>query len=181
MVRYLIPLLIFVLMIGLFLVGMQYDPHRVPSPLIDKPAPLFELPQLEDAELTLSNRDMQGEVVMLNVWASWCVACLQEQPLLVELAHRGDIDIFGLNYKDNRQDALQWLARHGDPYVKSAFDEQGRVGIDFGVYGVPETYILDKKGVIRYKHIGPLSRDDIKSTVLPLFHKLSLQEPEVES
>lgn len=172
--RYLIPLIVFLSLVVLFVVGLQYDPRLVPSPLIDKPAPAFVLPQLKNSQLKLSNTDLQGNVVMLNVWASWCVACRQEHPLLMQLANSGKINIIGLNYKDTREDAMAWLEQHGDPYLKSAFDQQGRVGIDYGVYGVPETYIIDKSGIIRYKHIGPINADVLKSTILPLINKLNI-------
>lgn len=172
--RYLIPLIVFLSLVVLFVVGLQYDPRLVPSPLIDKPAPAFVLPQLKNSQLKLTNTDLQGNVVMLNVWASWCVACRQEHPLLMQLANSGKINIIGLNYKDTREDAMAWLEQHGDPYLKSAFDQQGRVGIDYGVYGVPETYIIDKSGIIRYKHIGPINADVLKSTILPLINKLNI-------
>ncbi len=172
--RYLIPLIVFLSLIVLFVVGLQYDPRRVPSPLIDKPAPAFVLPQLKNPQQSLASNDLKGDVVMLNVWASWCVACRQEHPLLMQLANSGKINIIGLNYKDTREDAMRWLEQYGDPYLVSAFDQQGRVGIDYGVYGVPETYIIDKNGIIRYKHIGPINADVLKSTILPLINNLNL-------
>lgn len=174
MIRYLIPLIVFLSLIVLFVVGLQYDPRLVPSPLIDKPAPAFVLPQLKDPQQSLASNDLKGDVVMLNVWASWCVACRQEHPLLMQLANSGKINIIGLNYKDTREDAMRWLEQYGDPYLVSAFDQQGRVGIDYGVYGVPETYIIDKNGIIRYKHIGPINADVLKSTILPLINNLNL-------
>jgi len=174
MIRYLIPLIVFLSLIVLFVVGLQYDPRLVPSPLIDKPAPTFVLPQLKNPQQSLASNDLKGDVVMLNVWASWCVACRQEHPLLMQLANSGKINIIGLNYKDTREDAMRWLEQYGDPYLVSAFDQQGRVGIDYGVYGVPETYIIDKNGIIRYKHIGPINADVLKSTILPLINNLNL-------
>jgi cytochrome c biogenesis protein CcmG/thiol:disulfide interchange protein DsbE len=176
MLRYLIPLTVFILLVGLFIVGLRYDPRLVPSPLIDKPAPSFELPQLKASEKKISNSDLLGEVVMLNVWASWCVACRQEHPLLVELAKNTDFKIIGLNYKDARKDAMQWLAHYGDPYFLSIVDLDGRVGIDFGVYGVPETFILDQAGIIRYKHIGPITQEVLDSKILPLIKRLEKNE-----
>ncbi len=176
MFRYLIPLTVFALLVGLFIIGLQYDPRLVPSPLIGKPAPSFELPLLKDAESTISNRDLQGDVVMLNIWASWCVACRQEHPLLVDLARKSDFKIVGLNYKDTREDAMQWLAHLGDPYLLSVFDFDGRVGIDFGVYGVPETFVLDQAGIIRYKHIGPITQEVLDLKILPLIELLSQQD-----
>jgi cytochrome c biogenesis protein CcmG/thiol:disulfide interchange protein DsbE len=170
--RYVLPLGLFVLLVVLFIYGMQLDPRKVPSPLIDKPLPAFELSQLHDSELTLSAEKLQGEVVLLNVWASWCVSCRYEHPILLAYASRGEVDVYGLNYKDTRKDALQWLEQYGDPYKISAFDPLGRTGIDFGVYGVPETYVLDKDGIIRYKHIGPISQGDLETIIEPLIKKL---------
>ena len=132
------------------------------------------LPQLKNPQQNLTSNDLKGDVVMLNVWASWCLACRQEHPLLMQLANSGKINIIGLNYKDTREDAMRWLEQYGDPYLVSAFDQQGRVGIDYGVYGVPETYIIDKNGIIRYKHIGPINADVLKSTILPLINNLNL-------
>ena len=173
MVRYLIPLFVFICLIILFLFGLQYDPSRVPSPLIDKPVPQFNLPQLGAPDLSLGSSDLLGKVTLMNVWASWCVACRHEHPLLVELSNNGVVDIYGLNYKDQRQDALAWLGQYGDPYLMSAFDESGRVGIDLGVYGVPETYIVDQKGIIRYKHIGAITAEDLQVKILPLIKELN--------
>lgn len=173
MIRYLIPLAIFLSLVVLFRIGLNYDPHRVPSPLIDKPAPEFSLPNLKDGSATVSLSDLKGQTVLLNVWASWCVQCRVEHPLLMEFARKSKVPVYGLNYKDTREDAMNWLARHGDPYRHSAFDESGRVGIDFGVYGVPETFVVDRNGIIRYKHIGPLSREAMQEIILPLLHRLN--------
>lgn len=170
--RYLIPLGIFVSLVALLWVGLYLNPREVPSPLIDKPAPEFTLPLLHDPAGQIARKDLLGQVTLLNVWASWCAACREEHPLLVELARSGQVPIYGLNYKDTREDALRWLNGLGNPYVASAFDEQGGVGIDYGVYGVPETYVIDREGVIRYKVIGPLTEDSLKNTVLPLIRKL---------
>jgi len=170
--RYLIPLVIFFLLVILFRIGLNYDPQRVPSPLIDKPMPAFSLPKLKDPEGVLSSEDLHGQVVLLNVWASWCVACRYEHPLLVELAHNQNARIYGLNYKDTRDEALRWLDHYGDPYVHSAFDQSGKVGIDFGVYGVPETFVLDRNGIIRYKHIGPITQQVLENTIMPLLQRL---------
>jgi cytochrome c biogenesis protein CcmG/thiol:disulfide interchange protein DsbE len=170
--RYLAPLGIFVLLVVLLWAGLYLNPREVPSPLIDKPAPEFTLPLLHDAGKQIARKDLLGQVTLLNVWASWCDACREEHPLLVELARSGQVPIYGLNYKDAREDALRWLNGLGNPYVASAFDEQGKVGIDYGVYGVPETYVIDREGVIRYKVIGPLTEDSLKNTVLPLIRKL---------
>jgi cytochrome c biogenesis protein CcmG/thiol:disulfide interchange protein DsbE len=140
--------------------------------LINKPAPAFELPQLKNPTANFSPAEMKGQVWMLNVWASWCVSCRYEHPLFMQLAKSKIVPLYGLNYKDERQDSIAWLNQHGDPYVLSAYDIDGRVGIDYGVYGTPETYVIDKAGVIRYKHIGPVSPKDLQETILPLIKEL---------
>ena len=171
--RFLIPLAIFGVLVAFLLVGLGLDPREVPSPLINKPAPHFELPQLHEPGKTFSQKDVLGKVWLLNVWASWCTACREEHPVVTELAKSGVVPIYGLNYKDKREDGLAWLRQFGDPYRLSVFDNQGRVGIDYGVYGVPETYVIDKHGVIRYKRIGPLTPDIVKRKVLPLVDELN--------
>ena len=173
MKRYLLPLLVFVLLAGFLAVGLKRDPREVPSPLIDKPAPAFSLPQLDAPDQQVSPKDLLGQVWLLNVWASWCVSCRQEHPLLVSFAKEGRVPIVGLNYKDQLADAKMWLARYGDPYVFSAVDADGRVGIDYGVYGVPETYVIDKTGVIRMKHTGPITPESLQKQILPLVAELS--------
>jgi cytochrome c biogenesis protein CcmG, thiol:disulfide interchange protein DsbE len=170
--RYLAPLAIFALLVAFLYRGLSMDPKLVPSPLIGKPAPAFTLPRLDDPSATISNTDLKGKVTLLNVWATWCVSCRQEHETLVELAKTGQVDIYGLNYKDNRQDAKRWLARFGNPYIANAFDGSGRVAIDWGVYGAPETFIIDRNGIIRHKHIGPLTVDIINREILPLVAKL---------
>ena len=170
--RFLLPLGIFLVLAVFLAVGLNLNPREVPSPLIDKPAPAFELPQLHDTVRTLTPQDMKGKVWVFNVWASWCVACLEEHPLLVELSKRNLVPIVGLNYKDNRADALQWLQKRGDPYTLSAQDADGRVGIDYGVYGVPETYVIDKAGIIRFKRIGPVTPKVLDEQILPLVKRL---------
>jgi cytochrome c biogenesis protein CcmG/thiol:disulfide interchange protein DsbE len=172
MTRFAIPVAAFVALVALLYVGLGLDPREVPSPLIGKPAPHFELPQLREATKTFSERDMLGKVWVLNVWASWCVSCREEHPVLLDLAASGAVPVYGLNYKDKREDGLAWLKGMGDPYKTSIFDFEGRVGIDYGVYGVPETYLIDKKGVIRYKRIGPLTPEIVKNTLLPLVKEL---------
>lgn len=174
--RYLLPLLIVTLLTGLLAVGLTLDPREVPSPLIGKPAPSFTLPNLADPARTLSPADWQGQVSLVNVWASWCASCRDEHPLLMELARRNGVLLHGLNYKDRWEDALGWLGRFGNPYRSIAFDEQGRAGLDWGVYGVPETFILDKRGYIRHKHVGAIDRDDLERTLIPLIEQLQ-QEP----
>jgi len=171
--RFLLPLGIFVALVGLLGIGLTLNPREVPSPLINKPAPHFELPQLHDSGKTFTEKDMLGKVWVLNVWASWCVSCREEHPVLLDLAASGAIPVYGLNYKDKREDGLAWLKTMGDPYKLSIFDAEGRVGIDYGVYGVPETYLIDRRGVIRYKRIGPLTPDIIKNKLLPLAQELA--------
>lgn len=171
--RFLLPLGIFIVLVALLAVGLNLNPREVPSPLIGKPAPDFNVPQLHAAEKTFSPREMQGKVWLLNVWASWCVSCREEHPLLVEFGKTGTVPIVGLNYKDKREDGLRWLARFGDPYLLSAFDIDGRVGINYGVYGVPETYLIDKAGVIRFKQIGPVTPEVLRTKIIPLAQELS--------
>ena len=170
--RYLLPPALFAVLVLFLAVGLSIDPKLVPSPLIDKPLPAFNLPKLKTPDNNIKSNDFQGDVVLLNVWASWCVSCRVEHPLLVELSKNKEMLIYGLNYKDTRTDAIQWLQHFGDPYRASAFDEHGLTGIDLGVYGVPETYIMDRAGIIRYKHIGPITREALDDTILPLIVKL---------
>jgi len=171
--RYLLPLGIFVLLVFLLGVGLSLNPREVPSPLIGKPAPAFQLPQLHDPAKTFSPKELQGKVWVLNVWASWCVACRDEHPVLTALARSGIAPVYGLNYKDQRDEAIEWLRRFGDPYQASLFDADGRVGIDYGVYGVPETYVIDKQGVIRYKRIGPVTPEIVQNKMAPLIAELN--------
>ena len=170
--RYL-PLGIFVVIAAFLAIGLFLDPREVPSPLINKPAPAFSLPQLHQPRQTFSRDDMKGKVWLLNVWASWCVACREEHPVLVELARSGAVPIVGLNYKDERRDGLRWLAQFGDPYRLSAYDYDGRIGIDYGVYGVPETFLIDKNGIIRYKRIGVVTPEILRDKILPLVRELN--------
>ena len=170
--RYVLPLAIFVVLAGFLFVGLGLNPREVPSPFIGKPAPAFQLTQLARPEQTFSPQQMKGEVWLLNVWASWCVACRIEHPLLVDLAKKNVIPIVGLNYKDKRDAALGWLGQFGDPYKLSIADADGRVGIDYGVYGVPETFVIDKAGVIRFKQIGPITEDAWRNKILPLVQQL---------
>ena len=169
---FLIPLGAFLALAIVLAVGLKRDPREVPSPLIDKPAPKFALARLDDAAKTVRLDDLKGKVFILNVWASWCVACREEHPLLVEFAKKKVVPLYGLNYKDQREDANRWLARFGNPYDASLYDVEGRVGIDFGVYGVPETFVIDQNGVIRFKHIGPITPDVLATKIEPLLKKL---------
>jgi cytochrome c biogenesis protein CcmG/thiol:disulfide interchange protein DsbE len=171
--KFILPLLVFALLAAFLAVGLTRDPREVPSPFIGKPAPGFRLGQLADEKLAFTPEDMKGKVWMLNVWASWCVSCRVEHPLLVEMSRRGIVPIVGLNYKDKRDEGLQWLAKFGNPYSLSAFDADGRVGIDYGVYGVPETFVIDREGVIRYKQIGPITPEALEQKILPLLKSLA--------
>jgi len=167
-----IPLLVFAALVAFFAVGLTRDPREVPSPFIGKPAPAFTLTQLGAPERVFTPEEMRGKVWLLNVWASWCVSCRVEHPLLVDMSRKRLVPIVGLDYKDKRGDGLQWLAKHGDPYQLSAYDDEGKVGIDYGVYGVPETFVIDKQGIIRYKQIGPITQEALEKTILPLVKKL---------
>ena len=170
--KFLIPLALFGVLAIFLGAGLKLDPREVPSPLIGKPAPDFKLTRLDDASTTITRADMLGKVWILNVWASWCVACREEHPLLVDFARRKLVPVYGLNYKDVRADGLLWLSRMGDPYDASLFDADGRVGIDYGVYGVPETFVIDRQGVVRFKHIGPLTPEVLRDRIEPLLVSL---------
>lgn len=170
--RFLIPLALFVALVAFLAAGLRLDPKEVPSPLIDKPAPGFALTRLDQPAQTLRREDLLGQVWMLNVWASWCVACREEHPVLLDFARRKLLPVYGLNYKDQRPAGLRWLANFGDPYTASLFDPDGRVGIDWGVYGVPETFVIDRAGVVRYKHIGPLTPEVLRDRIEPLVRQL---------
>ena len=172
MKRFLIPLGIFLVVVGFLFVGLKLDPREVPSPLIGKPAPKFDLPVLEQPGKRFVPAEMKGKVWLLNVWASWCVTCREEHPLLVELSKKKLLPILGLNYKDQDPQALEWLKRFGDPYDFSVVDADGRIGIDYGVYGVPETYLIDAEGVIRYKQIGAITPAVLEQKILPLANSL---------
>ena len=173
MKRVLIPLAVFLLLVGFLAVGLNRDPREVPSPLIGKAAPAFDLPLLGQPDKRFVPADMRGKVWLLNVWASWCVSCRDEHPVLVELSKKAVLPILGLNYKDRNDDAQRWLKQFGNPYQLSVVDADGRIGIDYGVYGVPETYLIDGEGVIRYKQIGPLTPAILEQKVLPLAKALT--------
>jgi len=173
MKRFFIPLALFVALLVFLAIGLTRDPRDVPSPLVGKPAPAFTLPQLHDPAKNFSTADMKGRVWLLNVWASWCVSCREEHPLLVEFAKSGAAPIVGLDYKDGNEDGKAWLARFGNPYTFAVVDADGRVGIDYGVYGVPETYVIDQAGIIRMKHTGPITPEALKTQILPLIADLS--------
>jgi len=170
--RFALPLVVFVLMVGLLGYGLRLDPKKVPSPLIDKPAPEFSLSMLETPSRQLSTRDMAGQVWVLNVWASWCVSCRAEHAVITALANRNLVTVVGLNYKDEPADAARWLEQFGNPYATSLMDQDGRVGIDWGVYGVPETFVIGADGLIKYKHIGPVTHESLEQTILPILKEL---------
>ena len=173
MKKYVVPLVLFVALGLLLAYGLKLDPRRIPSPLIGKPLPAFSLTTVEDPARKVSRDDLRGRVYLLSVWASWCVACREEHPLLNELTSRKAVTIIGLNYKDKREDALRWLGALGNPYELSLSDQDGRLGIDLGVYGVPETFVIDKQGVIRYKQIGPMTPEVWEQKLAPLIKELS--------
>src|SRR5205085_1685907 len=167
-----VPVIIFALLVVFLGLGLRRDPHLLPSPLINSVAPAFELARLDEPDRTFSPSVLRGKVWLLNTWASWCVSCRQEHPLLLALANSGVVPIYGLDYKDNRSAALDWLQTMGNPYVINVQDADGRVGIDYGVYGVPETYVIDKEGFIRYKQVGPLTIDALEKIILPMLRNL---------
>lgn len=157
MARYLLPIVAFAVMIPIFVIGLSRNKSEIPSPLLNQPAPQFALPSLADPEVTVGSKDYAGQVALVNVWATWCVGCRAEHEFLMELSRRDVVPIFGLNWRDQRDMALRWLDELGDPYVASAFDGDGRVGIDWGVYGAPETFLIGADGTVLYKHISPLT------------------------
>lgn len=167
-----LPLLAFLGLIVIFGIGLTLDPRKIPSPLIGKPVPVFDLPPVKGRNLGLSSANLKGEVSLVNVFASWCTACREEHPLFMELKENGIVPIHGLNYKDKPEDASKWLNELGDPYTRTGADINGRVGIDWGVYGVPETFVIDRDGRIAYKHIGALTRDVLRKKIIPLISEL---------
>ncbi|MCC6142045.1 MAG: DsbE family thiol:disulfide interchange protein [Nitrospira sp.] len=175
MKRFLLPLAIFVVMVGFLAVGLTLNPREVPSPLVGKAAPDFSLPQLHESDKVFSPKEMAGQVWLLNFWASWCNGCKEEHPVLMQLAKSGAAPIYGVDYKDTREEALAWLQQWGNPYRLVAVDGAGRIGINYGVYGVPETYVIDKAGKIRYKQIGPVDQDVLDQKILPLVRELQSQ------
>jgi cytochrome c biogenesis protein CcmG/thiol:disulfide interchange protein DsbE len=171
--KYLVPLALFVLLAIFLGKGLELNPREVPSPFIGKPAPAFALPSLQEPAKTIKRDDMLGQVWVLNVFASWCVPCQQEHPLLVDMQRRNLAPLVGLNYKDKREAGLAFLQRLGNPYVATLVDADGRVGIDYGVYGVPETFVIDKQGIVRFKHVGPLTPEVLQTRLEPLLKKLN--------
>jgi len=164
---------VFAALVLLLAIGLRLNPREVPSPLIGKAAPPFDLPLLQQPDKRFSEKQMLGRVWILNVWASWCPPCLVEHPVVTRVARAGLAPVIGLNYKDAREEALPWLERNGNPYQLIVYDRDGRIGIDYGVYGVPETYVIDRQGVIRYKHIGPLTAEVVQQKVEPLVKELT--------
>jgi cytochrome c biogenesis protein CcmG, thiol:disulfide interchange protein DsbE len=168
MLRYLIPVGLFTALVAFFFVGLGRDKETLPSPLIGKPAPQFSLPRLGDPAQRVSSSDFTGRPYLLNVWATWCVGCRQEHEALLQIASRGEVPIVGLNWKDDMQLAQQWLQQLGNPYVATAFDQEGRVAIDWGVYGAPETFLVDATGNVVHKHISPMTIEIWEREFLPL-------------
>jgi cytochrome c biogenesis protein CcmG, thiol:disulfide interchange protein DsbE len=176
MMRFIWPLALFLVLAGFLAVGLKLDPREVPSPFIGKPAPAFAAPLLAQPEKRMTRDDLLGKVWLLNVWASWCAPCREEHPLLVDYVRRGGaVPVIGLNYKDQRTAALNWLRQLGDPYAATLVDADGRIGIDYGVYGVPETFVIDRQGIVRLKHVGPLTPDVLKNKVEPVIQQLVRQ------
>lgn len=167
MARYIALIVAFVIMLGIFVVGLDRDPTKLPSPLIDKPAPEYELPRVKDPLSTVGSADYAGQMVLVNIWATWCVGCRAEHDYLLQLAARSEIPIYGINWRDERDAALSWLLQLGDPYVASAYDEDGRVGIDWGVYGAPETFLISAGGSVIYKHVGPMNEATWQREFMP--------------
>ena len=172
MMRFILPLVIFLVLAAFLYKGLGLNPQEVPSPFIDKPAPVFNLAQLHEPSRNFTPADMKGKVWLFNLWASWCVSCREEHPLLMDLARQNIVPIVGLDYKDKRNDAEAWLSTGGNPYLLNVFDVEGRIGIDYGVTGVPETFVIDKQGVIRYKQIGPVTQESLREKILPLVAEL---------
>ncbi|WP_411728227.1 DsbE family thiol:disulfide interchange protein [Methyloglobulus sp.] len=175
MLKYIIPLLLFIVLSVFLALGLKLKPSEIPSPLLNKPAPTFSAPKLTAPNEKLSPADLKGKVWLFNVWASWCVSCREEHPVLNQLAQQQAAVIVGLNYKDDPDAAKKWLATLGNPYNDSVMDTDGRIGIDWGVYGVPETFVMDKQGIVRYKHTGPVMEDDVKNIFLPKIAELQAE------
>lgn len=171
--RFAAPLLVFLLLAALLAIGLRRDPRELPSPLVGKSAPQFVAERVDDGAAPFSPRQMAGRVWILNVWASWCVSCRVEHPMLMDFARQGIAPVVGLNYKDKRIDGSAWLRAHGDPYLLSVYDPAGRIGIDYGVYGVPETFVIDAAGVVRLRHAGPLTREVLEQKIVKLVRELN--------
>ena len=172
MMRFILPFVVFLIVAAFMFVGLGLNPREVPSPLVGRAAPVFTLPQLQEPSRQFSPQDMKGKVWLFNVWASWCTACENEHPVFMELSRQNLVPIYGMDYKDKREDGEAWLRKHGNPYALVVSDAEGRVGIDYGVYGVPETYVIDKQGVIQHKHIGAVTPKILSEKILPLVKEL---------
>lgn len=170
--RALLPLIAFIVLVVFLGIGLTKDPRQLPSPFIGKTAPDFNLPLLHKPEQKFSPASMLGKVWVLNVWASWCVSCRAEHRVLNVMVENNKINLIGLNYKDEVADARRWLSRYGDPYQTSVSDIEGLAGIEWGVYGVPETFVIDKKGIVRLKHTGPVNHHSLNEKIIPLIHTL---------
>ena len=170
--RFFLPVVLFAGVALALAVGLSLDPRELPSTMIDKPAPEFDLPAVRGRSRGLASSDLVGEVHLVNFFASWCSACRVEHPLLNRLTEDGVVAVFGVNYKDKPEDARRWLDQLGDPYVRSGADIPGRAGIDWGVYGLPETFIVDANGHIVYKHVGAIYPQDLENTILPIVESL---------
>jgi len=168
MTKFLMPLVAFALLVGMFVVGLRMDPSEIPSPLLHNAAPQFAIPSLQDPDVLVGSASYANQMALVNIWATWCPGCRQEHGFLLELAEEGTIPIFGLNWRDDREEALRWLHTLGDPYIASGFDSDGRVGIDWGAYGAPETFLVDANGIVIHKHIAPLTREIWERDFLPL-------------
>ncbi|MGH8559008.1 MAG: DsbE family thiol:disulfide interchange protein [Methylococcales bacterium] len=175
MSRYWLPLLIFVVLVVFLGIGLGLNPQEVPSPLVGRPAPQFRLKDLHRPDRLFGPADLSGKVWILNVWASWCVSCRSEHPILNAWNRKGELTLIGLNYKDQSTDALRWLESLGNPYTLSLIDDEGKAGLDWGVYGVPESFVIDKKGIIRYKQIGPITMEAVESVLDPLISQLQAE------
>ncbi|XQW84440.1 DsbE family thiol:disulfide interchange protein [Thalassotalea piscium] len=171
MIRF-IPLVLFIALGAVLYRGLSLDPHEVPSALVGQKMPSFELSQLLNPDVTLTEKDLKGNIVLLNVWGTWCVYCKYEHPYLVDIAKSGRVSLYGLNYKDIRVDAKQWLNDYENPYIFSVFDEHGKLGIELGVTAAPETFVIDQSGIIRMKHVGPIDASVWKDKFLPLIESL---------
>ena len=171
--RFILPLVGVVILIPILILGLQSDPSLLPSQYIGKPAPVFDLPTLKDPTKRISTADLSGQVSLVNIWATWCAGCRAEHAFLMQLHSQGSIPIYAINWRDNRPEALKWLGQIGDPYVASGFDEDGRVGIDWGVYGAPETFLINKDGHVVYRFTGPLNRGSWEQEFVPRIAELS--------
>ena len=176
-----IPLVLFIALGAILYRGLSLNPQEIPSALVDQKLPSFQLPQLLKPEVTLTEKDLKGDIVLLNVWGTWCVYCKYEHPYLVDIAKSGRVSLYGLNYKDIRADAKQWLIDYENPYILSVFDEQGRLGIELGVTAAPETFVIDGEGIIRMKHVGPIDAKVWKEKLLPLIETIEKENQGVST